>query len=297
MSQLFNGLPEERLTHIADGRIQEDGGKGGTLLLSSGASPWTGFRLERHSLFPGHERHLVWPTPRFALVSVGGFSMTERQTSRSQRDFIAEVGSFTIWPGGHESASLGWSGWAEILDVDINPAMLERIGECELRPIELAPQLGIQDPHLASLVWAMEDEIRSGCPSGRLYGESISLAVAAHIAGRFSAARKPLPGAKGGVELATAFERSRFHARQHWTGHRRLRTCRTCSSQSEPFCTGLPPFDGGGSAQISPAAKDCRGKTASRKRPFIHRRGRLRGWICESKPFRTGFSPGSGYDA
>jgi AraC family transcriptional regulator len=156
--------------------------------------------LERHSLFPGHERHLVWPTSRFALVSVGGFSMTERQTSRSQRDFTAEVGSFTIWPGGHESASLVWSGWAEILDVDINPAILERIGEFELRPIELAPQPGIQDRHLASLVWAMEAEIRSGCPSGRLYGESISLAVATHIAGRFSAARKPMPGPEGGIE-------------------------------------------------------------------------------------------------
>jgi len=42
------------------------------------------------------------------------------------------------------------------------------------------------DPHIAALMQGMEREIHNGCPSGRLYAESISLAVVSYLWGKFS---------------------------------------------------------------------------------------------------------------
>ena len=51
---------------------------------------------------------------------------------------------------------------------------------------------------LAALLLAMDAEIQSGCPSGRVYGESISIAVAAHIAARYAVStQQPLTSTGG----------------------------------------------------------------------------------------------------
>lgn len=42
------------------------------------------------------------------------------------------------------------------------------------------------DPHIDALMRGMEAEILNGCPSGRLYAESISLAVVSYLWGKFS---------------------------------------------------------------------------------------------------------------
>jgi AraC family transcriptional regulator len=170
-----------RLTHIAEGRIQEDPG---LLLLSSAKSSWAGFPIERHAVAPGSERHLFWPTPRLGLVARGAFKL-EEETVRRQRRFLANGDSITIWPGGHESSRLRWFGSGEIIDVDIAPLPLALAGPAP-GGVELTVQSGVHDPHLAAMVRAMEAEVRSGCPSGRLYGESLSLAVGAYIAARYA---------------------------------------------------------------------------------------------------------------
>jgi AraC family transcriptional regulator len=45
------------------------------------------------------------------------------------------------------------------------------------------------DCRLAALLQAMRAEVREGCPSGRLYGESISLALLAYLAGNYASPR------------------------------------------------------------------------------------------------------------
>lgn len=184
------------LSHFAEGRPQEDAG---ALLFSSAPSPWAGFRLERHSLSPGREKHLYWPTPRLGLVRAGSACVEERRTEQGDHRFLAGRNSVTIWPGGYESASLCWSGRAEIIDVEILLNSLEDSAEFDFRCVELAAQRGIQDPPLAALVFAMDAEIRAGCPSGRAYGESISIAVAAHIAARYTISMQRPLTSKGGL--------------------------------------------------------------------------------------------------
>lgn len=52
-----------------------------------------------------------------------------------------------------------------------------------------------RDFRLAELLSAMGDEVKEGCISGRLYGESISLALLAYLAGRY-ATPQPVDGSK-----------------------------------------------------------------------------------------------------
>ena len=89
-----------RLTHVVDGAFATMAGKVEYYCFRAEDHPWAGIQLERHVLRPGHERLVFWPTTRFALVSVGAFAMSERRISRSEREFISGVGSFTMWPAG-----------------------------------------------------------------------------------------------------------------------------------------------------------------------------------------------------
>jgi AraC family transcriptional regulator len=62
---------------------------------------------------------------------------------------------------------------------------------------------------LHTLITAMVAEVKAGCPAGRLYGESLSLALAAHIVGRYSAAKAEGSPVKGGLsrrQLATVLQ-------------------------------------------------------------------------------------------
>jgi AraC family transcriptional regulator len=194
MDTLNAGL--QRLSHYAEGQPQEDAG---ALLFTSTPSPWAGFRLERHALSPNSERHLCWPTARIGLVRAGELRLRERPSKHVENLFLAGPDSITIWPAGYESTSFDWTGTAELVDLEIAPNILERFGKFDLRCVELAAQRAIQDRPLAGLVLAMEAEILSGCPSGRVYGESISIAVAAHIAARYAVSRQQPRALKGGL--------------------------------------------------------------------------------------------------
>jgi AraC family transcriptional regulator len=48
------------------------------------------------------------------------------------------------------------------------------------------------DGRLAALMSAMRMEVRDGCPSGRLYGESVSIALLKYLAGRYATPANPL---------------------------------------------------------------------------------------------------------
>lgn len=77
------------------------------------------------------------------------------------------------------------------------PALLERTAlEAGLPPgrAALAPRHQFQDAHLAHIAWALEAERQAGSPNGRLYAESLGTALAVHLLGRYTLARKAPPG-------------------------------------------------------------------------------------------------------
>jgi AraC family transcriptional regulator len=172
-----------------------------TPLSSSARSPWTGFLLERHDLSTGWRAASVhWPAPHVVLVAAGQVSVDFRALTKRHR-FVAGSESAVIWPGGYETASHSWSGDGEAVVIELAGPALQWLAQRDdrLAGVALAPQLGISDPVLAAMVHGMAAEVEAGCPGGRLYGESLSLALAAYVSGRFSSNRATAAPPKGGL--------------------------------------------------------------------------------------------------
>jgi AraC family transcriptional regulator len=199
---------------IGDGRRQTPG----VCLLSSEHTAWSGFLLERHGeLAEGYWADALWPSARVVLVVAGSMCVEER-APQSQHRFVAGVGSITIWPVGHHARSLSWAPLAqpfETLSIEVDGPTLARLapGDAALALGAMTPQLGIKDSALATLVRLMAADVAAECPTGRLYGEALSLALAANVAGRYSTSPAKAPP-KGGLsrrELGRVLEYVRAH--------------------------------------------------------------------------------------
>jgi AraC family transcriptional regulator len=82
------------------------------------------------------------------------------------------------------------NGWQNML-LQLDNSRLQHIAPDEVTLIEksLASAQSIDDARLAALMQAMRQEVREGCSSGRLFGESISLALLAYLAGKYATLR------------------------------------------------------------------------------------------------------------
>jgi AraC family transcriptional regulator len=72
--------------------------------------------------------------------------------------------------------------------LQIDGATLRSLAGDQIETMEksLVPAITTPDQRLAGLMLAMREEVRAGCPSGRLYGESISLALLAYLTSRYT---------------------------------------------------------------------------------------------------------------
>jgi AraC family transcriptional regulator len=160
----------------------------GLVLFSSWESRWPGFLFERRQVAGmGDATNLVCPNPRAALITSGTLTIAYRAGVTPHR-VLAAPGSTIIWPSDYEVRSFSWTGDCEILEVELNLAMFQVLisGSARLNVAQLTPQLALRDRQLAALILGMEAEVSSGCLAGPLYSESLSLALAAYVAARYS---------------------------------------------------------------------------------------------------------------
>jgi AraC family transcriptional regulator len=98
-------------------------------------------------------------------------------------------GGIFIFPRGCDHTNILISGGSHHFVVtELDAACLQRLLPSETKPIDgaLAPQLNIEDPRIAAILGNMLAETEAGCPSGSIYGESLSLALVAYVTGRYS---------------------------------------------------------------------------------------------------------------
>lgn len=163
------------------------------LLLSSAQTAWSGFPLEKSSCYDCGGGSLVFPHAEVILLVVGRICVNYRAFGRDEY-FCAREGTVTLWPAGSELNPFAWTARheeisrTELLRVQLDMSALERLApeDDPLTGIRLTVQTAVEDAALVSLMHLMEVEIASGCPAGRLYGESLSLALAAHVATHYS---------------------------------------------------------------------------------------------------------------
>ncbi len=138
---------------------------------------------------PSRDHRLVCHVGRPARATCRTDNRTHhRLQSRGDLDLIPAG-----FPGGWEDGEA-----STVLLIEISPELLAaaaaRAGRAEDR-IDLAPQLQLRDPKLEHVAWAFEAELRAEAPGDPLYGDSLGMAIAAHLVHRYrtctGAAREP----------------------------------------------------------------------------------------------------------
>lgn len=178
-----------RLQELIDGSLQPVASA--PPLVSSAQTPWGGFLLERNACHDGSAGSIIFPYTELVLVDTGSIRVQCRELS-VDRAFVAAAGSVTIWPAGHELSPASWVAQpgTEMLRVQLDMSALDRL-PLEDNPIaglRLTEQCAIEDAALAALMRLMEIDVAAGCPTGKLYAESLSLALAAEIAAHYCTA-------------------------------------------------------------------------------------------------------------
>jgi AraC family transcriptional regulator len=158
-------------------------------LLTSASTSWSGFLLECHA--PNFARQNVWWSwhrTHINLVTKGTLAFRVRQFGE-EKWFSARPGSVSIIPNGFgEICFFVGQSHFELTCVELDPALLTELFWEKGAPAAdaLNPQLAIEDAQIAALLTSMKLEVSQGCFGGRLYAQSLSVALAAYLENRFS---------------------------------------------------------------------------------------------------------------
>lgn len=158
--------------------------------FSSFATRWSGFLFERHTVSGSLEEiGWFWHSTHVGMCTTGS-SIVRVSGGAGDAHCVIRPGSVFIFPRGCDQTNIRISGDVHSFVVtEFDRPGLERLLPSGARPSDesLVPQLNINDPHIAAILSNMLAEAAAGCPSGPLYSESLSLALAAYVAGRYSA--------------------------------------------------------------------------------------------------------------
>jgi AraC family transcriptional regulator len=163
--------------------LQIDGG----CMLSSG-NRWDGIKLERLCGAPGEfcERYLL---KHLVIVHLTAPMECEwRWSGQGWKPARIATGGVNVLPALMPHAGR-WHSSAENLLVEIAPELISATAGAH-SAVELRPSTAVEDPWIAQTVLALEDDLRSGSPTGRLYGETLGTALAAHVGRRYADLRR-----------------------------------------------------------------------------------------------------------
>jgi AraC family transcriptional regulator len=158
--------------------------------FSSADHPWAGYVFEEtYSRNEPIKRGGFLKTTIF--LCTGGQGTAHRQHRGVWEKHRIRPGSvFLVRRETEIQAAWTTNSWPTML-LQLDDAKLHHMAPGEVDAIEksLVSALTTDDARLAELMQAMREEVRSGCPSGRLYGESMSLALLAYLAGKYATPR------------------------------------------------------------------------------------------------------------
>jgi AraC family transcriptional regulator len=169
----------------------------GQTLLSSAYLPWSGLLLEHHRITEHRQFYsaLQVPVPHLALVLSG--QGEARWRARGYPIMSAWTpGTIVYLDKEYELKSVELLGPPRdhlIIEIDEPKIASFMHGDAEGLHLNLVQHAVGADPQAAALMQAMHAEIEAGCPTGRLYAESLSVALLAHLSCRYAAKSTPAP--------------------------------------------------------------------------------------------------------
>jgi AraC family transcriptional regulator len=163
------------------------------VVLSSVGAKWDDIVVEQHQ-FPSGELVDVMYKRHVIVVIVGyPFTVEFEKDGRFQRVHRAR-GAVSFFPShrpfsGRLKAERGV--FANLLFLALSPVFISRVAEemeLEADRIELTGQRGITDPTLRHIALALRAGVQTGDALDRLYGETLSTALAVHLLREYSTA-------------------------------------------------------------------------------------------------------------
>jgi AraC family transcriptional regulator len=158
--------------------------------LSSADYPWAGYQFEESA---GQNEPISRGTflKTTLFLCTGGEGVAHRKHRGVWQQYGIRPGSVFIVRGGTEiQAAWASNPWPTMV-MQLDNAKFQGIAPEEVRAIEtlLTSAVTTQDERLAALMHIMREEVKEGCPSGRLFGESISLALLGYLASKYATPR------------------------------------------------------------------------------------------------------------
>ena len=156
----------------------------GRVLLQSGQF-WHGYRMQQIRIpVTGALNDVAMPHHRVLLVTAG--SCDVRYVSRGQNGKRRlSAGSLCFVTRGYVFSRISWKSTqcqaivVDISDIDSEPSPIDAFGGTDAL---FDVFLGFNDAAAASLIRLMSAEVETGCPTGAIHGEALSLALASRIA-------------------------------------------------------------------------------------------------------------------
>jgi AraC family transcriptional regulator len=154
--------------------------------LSSAAAQWSGIVLEGYTVpacvIRRHEH-----VESFVHVVVEGHVRYEVCTSGKVFKFVAGPGTTFVLPRGTID-EITWNGSTHRLAAALHPRLLADALEetAQRNDIELTEHWNLTDPNIMALLLAMQTDLDTGSPAGRLYGDSLAVALAVYLLQRYA---------------------------------------------------------------------------------------------------------------
>ena len=171
---------DSRFQYFIGGKLQ--GLPDATCLMSSAESAWAGFLTEVHT-------YNANPTSPPIVAHKPKLFLHRSEVNVSWRagglQHNRRFGPTTVvfLDSGYQLNDVAFHEPWEMLGIELDEGSGWARPDAHASP-RLPPHIIGEDTRVRAIALCMEDEIRSGCPSGKLYGESLSLALMSYLCGR-----------------------------------------------------------------------------------------------------------------
>jgi AraC family transcriptional regulator len=159
--------------------------------FASADHPWAGYSFEEANGPPEPLPSHSWSKTTLLYVRGGHDSLRWKHRGTWHTDAM-QRGTVSIIRRDVEIQAAVPTNSIPMMVLQLDNSKLQHIASDHVLTIEKSLESAqvTTDDRLAALMWAMREEVREGCSSGRLYGETISLAFLAYLAGRYATPRQ-----------------------------------------------------------------------------------------------------------
>lgn len=168
-----------------------------TVLASSSTAHWEGMALQMSrilpSVVPQHEHpthvvHLVAEGTARSTAIVGGRTFSHPRVA----------GTVMLVPRGTSDRTVFHDAFT-IISLALHPQLLTRAVLETPRDIELRFEWSLSDRQIASILLALHADLEGGSPTGRLFGDSLGVALAVYLARRYAVGPVSTARLRGGL--------------------------------------------------------------------------------------------------